>query len=261
MDLKGKLAVITGASAGIGAATAFELAGRGARLLLGARRIDRLEAIRDGIVAKHPGAQVAIAALDVADAGSCAAFAAAALLQGEVEILVNNAGLARGREPVVDGRESDWTEMIDTNLLGLLRITRLFLPGMIARRCGTVVQLGSVAGIEAYPGGAVYCATKAGVRSITKALRHELMGTGVRVCNVEPGAVETEFSLVRFHGDQEQAHKVYEGFTPLRAEDVAEVIGFAVSRPSHVNLEELVVYPTAQAGTMALARAPATQRG
>jgi len=252
--IEGRLAVVTGASAGIGAATAMELASHGARLVLGARRMERLEEVRAAILGAHPKAHVAIAPLDVTDPASCERFARSAEQEGSVEILVNNAGLARGTDPVATGREEDWQEMFDTNLLGLLRITRLFLPGMIERQRGTVVQLGSVAGLEAYPGGAAYCASKAGVRSITKALRHELLGTGVRVCNVEPGAVETEFSLVRFRGDAERAGLVYRGFTPLSPRDVAEVVAFLVTRPTHVNVEELVLYPTAQAGTMSFHR-------
>ncbi|AKU92287.1 SDR family NAD(P)-dependent oxidoreductase [Vulgatibacter incomptus] len=254
MDLKGRLAVITGGSAGIGAATAMELAGRGARLFLGARRLEKLEEVRRAIVERHGGAEVTIAPLDVTDPASCAAFAEGAAMQGEVEILVNNAGLARGNDRVVDASEGDWREMIDTNLLGLLRITRLFLPGMIARKGGTIVQLGSVAGLEPYPGGAVYCATKAGVRALSKSLRHELLGTGVRVCTVEPGAAETEFSVVRFRGDSDRAKAVYKGYEPLTPEDVAEAIVFAITRPPHVDIEELVLFPTAQAGTMAFHR-------
>lgn len=254
IDLKGKLAVITGGSSGIGAATAMELAKSGARLVLGARRVEKLREVEAAIRAAHPGSHVVVCALDVSDARSCDAFHEAATKEGDVEILINNAGLARGTDPVAKGSEQDWKEMIDTNVLGLLRITQRFLPGMIERKGGTIVHLGSVAGIEAYPGGAVYCATKAGVRSITKAMRHELLGTGVRVCNVEPGAVETEFSAVRFRGDAERASKVYQGFEPLTAEDVAEVIGFVVSRPAHVDIEELVLFPTAQAGTMAFHR-------
>lgn len=247
MKLEGKWAVVTGASSGIGAATARELARRGCNLVLGARRVDRLEALR----AELGDVEVRALPLDVTSPESCKAFAAQA---GEVEILVNNAGLARGTDHVAVGREADWREMIETNLLGLLRVTRLLLPRMIERGRGTIVNVGSVAGIEAYPGGAVYCATKAGVRSITKALRHELLGTGIRVSNVEPGAVETEFSLVRFSGDEDRARKVYQGFTPLTAEDVAEAIAFVVSRPPHMTIEEMVLYPTAQAGTMAIHR-------
>lgn len=253
-NLVGRLAVITGASSGIGAATARELAALGCSLLLGARRVDRLETLRKEILQAHPAARIQIESLDVTDALSCASFARAAHAMGHVEILINNAGLARGTDKVVAADEADWREMIDTNLLGLLRITRIFLPGMLTRKSGTIVNLGSVAGIEAYPGGAVYCATKAGVRSITKALRHEVLGKNIRVCNVEPGAVATEFSDVRFRGDEERAQKVYEGFTPLTAEDVAEAIAFVVSRPPHMTIEEMVLYPTAQAGTMAVHR-------
>lgn len=250
MKLHGKLAVITGASAGIGAATARALAALGCDLLLGARRQEALEAQAERIRSDFP-VEVRTHLLDVCVPEGCAAFAEA----GEgAEILINNAGLARGTDKLWEGQESDWREMIETNLMGLLRINRLFLPQMIARGSGTVVQVGSVAGVEAYPGGSVYCATKAGVRSIGKALRHELLGTGVRVCTVEPGAVETEFSQVRFHGDEARAAAVYQGFQPLQAEDVAEVIAFLVSRPPHVNIEELVLYPTQQAGTMAVHR-------
>lgn len=247
MKLEGMWAVLTGASAGIGAATARELARRGCNLVLGARRVDRLEALR----AELGQVEVRALPLDVTSPESCEAFAARA---SEAEILVNNAGLARGTDEVVAGREEDWREMMETNLMGLLRITRLLLPRMIERGSGTIVNVGSVAGLEPYPGGAVYCATKAGVRSITKALRHELLGTGVRVSNVEPGAVETEFSRVRFSGDEARAKKVYQGFTPLTAEDVAEAIAFVASRPPHMTVEEMVLYPTAQAGTMAVHR-------
>ena len=249
--LQGARAAITGASAGIGAATAAELAARGCALVLGARRTERLEAMRSGILAAHPQAQVDLLPLDVTNPASCAAFAAAA---GPIDVLVNSAGLARGTDKVAEGSEADWREMIETNVMGLLRVTRLLLPGMIERRRGTVINLGSVAGLEPYPGGAVYGATKSAVRTITKALRHELLGTGVRVCNVEPGAVHTEFSEVRFRGDEARAARVYQGFSPLTAEDVAEVIGFLASRPPHVDIEELVIYPTAQASTTAFHR-------
>lgn len=249
MKLSGKWAVVTGASAGIGAATARELAALGCNLLLGARHMARLEALRGEI----QGVEVRIHPLDVTSPSSCESFAR----QVEAaDILVNNAGLARGADKLVDAKEEDLQEMLETNVMGLLRITRLILPGMIERGAGTVVNVGSVAGIEAYPGGAVYCATKAGVRSISKALRHEVLGSGVRICNVEPGAVETEFSLVRFSGDEARAKGVYRGFEPLRAEDVAETIAFLVSRPPHMTIEEVVIYPTAQAGTMAFHRAP-----
>lgn len=216
-------------------------------LVLGARRVERLEALG----AELSTVEVRALPLDVTSPESCEAFAAQA---GEAEILVNNAGLARGTDELVRGREEDWRVMMETNLMGLLRITRLLLPQMIERQRGTIVNVGSIAGIEPYPGGAVYCATKAGVRSISKALRYELLGTGVRVTNVEPGAVETEFSVVRFSGDRERAKKVYEGFRPLTARDVAEAIAFVVTRPAHMTIEEMVLYPTAQASPMAFHR-------
>lgn len=247
MDLRGTWAVVTGASAGIGAATARKLAALGCNLVLGARRVDRLEALAREL----SGVEVRALPLDVTSRESCEAFAAAI---DAPDVLINNAGLARGTDLLAEGKEEDWREMVETNLLGLLRVTRLLLPKMIARGRGTIVNVGSIAGIEAYPRGAVYCATKAGVRSITKALRHELLGTGVRVTNVEPGAVETEFSLVRYRGDADRAKEVYRGFTPLRAEDIAQVIAFVVSRPAHVTIEEMVVYPTAQASPMAVHR-------
>lgn len=247
MNLKGSWAVVTGASAGIGAATARELAALGCNLVLGARRVERLEALRDELA----GVEVRALPLDVTSRESCEAFASAIETP---EILVNNAGLARGTEFLVEGDEEDWRIMMETNLMGLLRVTRLFLPKMIERKRGTIVNVGSVAGLEPYPRGAVYCATKSGVRSISKALRHELLGTGVRVSNIEPGAVETEFSVVRYKGDTERAKEVYRGWTPLVARDVAQAIAFVVSRPAHMTIEEMVIYPTDQAGTMAVHR-------
>lgn len=247
MNLKGSWAVVTGASAGIGAATARELAALGCNLVLGARRVERLEALRDELA----GVEVRALPLDVTSRESCEAFASAIETP---EILVNNAGLARGTEFLVEGDEEVWRIMMETNLMGLLRVTRLFLPKMIERKRGTIVNVGSVAGLEPYPRGAVYCATKSGVRSISKALRHELLGTGVRVSNIEPGAVETEFSVVRYKGDTERAKEVYRGWTPLVARDVAQAIAFVVSRPAHMTIEEMVIYPTDQAGTMAVHR-------
>ena len=242
-----KRAVITGASAGIGAATARALAAEGYELFLGARRLERLEALRQELA----GATVELAELDVTDPKSCESFASAA---GRPDVLVNNAGLALGTERLVDARESDWRAMIETNLIGLMRLTRLFLPSMIAAKGGSLINVGSVAGLEPYAGGTAYGATKAGVKALSKALRHELLGTGVRVSLIEPGAVQTEFSLVRFSGDAARAEKVYQGFEPLTAEDVAETIAFVASRPPHVDIEELVLYPTAQASMTAFHR-------
>ena len=252
--LQGKWAVITGASAGIGAATAFELAEEGCNLVLGARRLEKLEALKSQLHARHPNVDVRLVALDVRDARSCTSFIDEAKSAGPIEILINNAGLARGADKLVQATDDAWTEMVDTNVMGLLRLTRAFLPAMIERRSGTVVNLGSVAALEPYGGGTVYCATKAAVRAISKALRHELLGTNVRVTTVEPGAVETEFSVVRFSGDRERANAVYRGFTPLVAQDVAEVIRFVCTRPQHVVLEEVTMYPAAQASTTAFHR-------
>jgi NADP-dependent 3-hydroxy acid dehydrogenase YdfG len=254
LPLEGKLAVVTGASSGIGEATAVALARLGCRLFVGARRIDRLEALRDRLVAELPGAEVRLHSLDVTDPASCQAFCHAADAAGPVEILINNAGKALGADPVVSAPEEPWREMIETNVMGLLRVTRLLLPGMVARKRGTVVNLGSIAGLEPYAGGSVYCGSKAAVRSIGKAMRHELLGTGVRVCTVEPAAVETEFSEVRFGGDLARAKNVYRGFQPLSAGDIAEVIAFAVTRPPHVVIEELSVWPVSQASPTAYHR-------
>lgn len=256
LPLEGKLAVVTGASSGIGAATAVALARLGARLVVGARRIERLEALRERLAADVPGAELRLHALDVVDPASCQAFCAAAEAAGPVEILINNAGKALGADPVLTAPEEPWREMLETNVMGLLRMTRLLLPGMAARKRGTVVNVGSIAGLEPYAGGSVYCGSKAAVRSIGKAMRHELLGTGVRVCTVEPAAVETEFSEVRFGGDRDRAKNVYRGFQPLAAEDVAEVIAFAVTRPPHVVIEELSVWPAAQASPTAYHREP-----
>lgn len=231
--------VITGASSGIGAACARAFAALGDRLSLGARRTDRLAA--DGDALRH--------SLDVTDRDSVAAFLAAATKRhGPVDVLVNNAGLARGIEPVAEATGEAWREMVETNLLGLLEVTRRVLPDMVARRQGHVVVIGSIAGHEAYPGGGVYCATKRALQSVCEAMRIETLGTGVRVTSVDPGLVETEFSLVRFRGDSERAGKVYRDTRPLRAEDIAECVVFAVTRPAHVNVDMLLVMPTDQAG-------------
>ncbi len=248
--------MITGASSGIGAATARALAAEGAQLVLGARRLDKLASLQAELLQRFPSARIDVHALDVRDAAQVTAFAAAAHAVGPVEILVNNAGLARGAEKLTEALQSDHDEMLQTNVVGLFAVTRAFLPGLVQQRRGTIVQLGSVAGNEPYPGGTMYCATKAAVHAMSKALRHELLGTGVRVVTVEPGLCDTEFALVRFHGDAARAQKPYEGLTPLSAEDVADVIAFAVTRPAHVVLEEITMYPVDQASTTAIHRRP-----
>jgi len=252
--LKDRVVFVTGASSGIGAACAREFARYGARLLVAARRLDRLAALQEELL--DLGAPAARAEqLDVRDAE-----AVARLVQElpeewqEIEVLVNNAGLSRGLSPLHEGLLDDWNEMIDTNVKGLLHVNRAVVPLMVRRGRGTVVHIGSIAGHEVYPGGNVYCGTKHAVRGITGALRLDLLGSGVRVCSIDPGMVETEFSEVRFHGDRERAAAVYRGTTALSAQDVAEVVYFAASRPDHVDLAEVLLLPTDQASATSVHR-------
>jgi 3-hydroxy acid dehydrogenase / malonic semialdehyde reductase len=259
-DLRGRLAVITGASAGIGEAAARRLAARGLHLVLGARRLERLEALAKELAARH-GVRVLPLRLDVTDAASAQSFATQAEAFGGAAgsyLLLNSAGLARGvaRIPKATAQdERDWETMLSVNVLGLLRLTRLFVPGMVARDAGHVINLGSLAGIETYEGGSVYCATKASVRIITKALRYELLGTKVRVTCINPGMAETEFSLVRL-GDQAKADAVYAGMTPMTADDIAASIEWVAALPAHVNIEELDSQPVDQASAQRVHRRP-----
>jgi NADP-dependent 3-hydroxy acid dehydrogenase YdfG len=243
-----RVAVVTGASSGIGEATARGLAAAGFKVVLGARRQDRL-----GALAKELGGRGL--PLDVRDPGSIQAFVDAITAEyGQVEILVNNAGLAAGLQPLAEGSDDDWVQMMETNVLGVLRMTKAMLPLLRRAPRAHIVNLGSVAGFEVYPGGVGYTASKHAVRAITRTLRLELMGEPIRVTEVEPGMVETEFSLVRFKGDQQRAANVYQGMQPLIAADVAECIVWAVTRPPHVNIDEMVVRPIAQASTRDVAR-------
>lgn len=254
---EGKIAVVTGASSGIGAAAAKALASAGFTLALGARREDKLAGIADEIQSET-GKPVFRMKLDVTSMESSTAFVEAVIKKfGKVHVLLNNAGLASGAAYIADVKdETDWQVMMDTNVSGLLRMTRLFIPHIIASKSGHVVNLGSIAGHEAYPGGSVYAATKFAVRAITTALRQELLGEPVRVTHVAPGMVETEFSLVRFYGNEEKADAVYQDMTPLTAEDIADCIVFAVTRPTHVNIDEIIIKPTDQAGAGKVARHP-----
>jgi len=241
MSTKG-LVVITGASSGFGAATALGFARLGYPLFLGARRIDRLREVADECrKAGVPSAQAH--PLDVRSLQSIEAFAAAA---GTPQILLNNAGGAFGRDPLERITEDDLLAMVETNVLGLVRTTRAFLPRMIARKSGHIVNLGSYAARGVYEGGAVYAATKHGVRVISETLRLELSGTNIRVTEMDPGLAETEFSIVRLK-DEQKAKDVYKGMQPLSAEDVADAIIWAATRPAHVNISEIVMTPTAQA--------------
>jgi len=236
-DATQKTAVITGASAGFGAATARALAGAGFRLILGARRLDRLREVAEPLGATA-------LPLDVTDPESVAAFAARV---PEVHLLVNNAGGAHGVERVEDAVDEKWQVMWETNVMGVMRVTRSLLPALKASGDGHIVNVGSIAGFETYAGGAGYTASKHAVRALTRTLRLELLGEPVRVTEVSPGLAETEFSLVRFAGDAERAKSVYRGMTPLCAEDIADCILWAATRPSHVNVDEIVVRPRDQA--------------
>ena len=256
MSLKDKVVFITGASAGIGAATAMAFAAQGARLLLAARRAGKLAEVAS-LALERGAAAVHSIALDVRNRHAVQ-FAIDELPQewAEIDVLVNNAGLSRGMEKLYTGRIEDWEEMIDTNVKGLLYVARAVVPGMVVRGRGHVITLGSMAGELVYPNGAVYCASKAAARMINDGLREDLLGTPVRVTSVDPGMVETDFSLVRFHGDAGSAAKVYSGLTPLTAEDIADVILWAVTRPAHVNIARVSLTSVDQANTLLLHREP-----
>lgn len=247
-----KCALITGASSGIGLATARGLAAQGLELILVARRKDRLQKVKSEIESQF-GVPVNIVDVDL-QRTSALATKIAQIDLGKIDLLINNAGLARGVDKLQDADPSDWDAMIDTNVKALLALTRIVLPHMLKRKFGHIVNVGSVAGRWVYPGGAVYCATKFAVRAISEGLRMDLMGTPIRVTNIEPGMVETEFSEVRL-GDKERAKSVYRGMTPLTPEDIAECIVWSVQRPQHVNIQEMVIFPTDQAGIQHVHRA------
>jgi len=249
-SLKDRIVFITGASSGIGAACARAFAAEGARLLLAARRLDRLEAMEVDLLESGATAIHAFA-LDVRD--RAAVERALSQLPSEwraIDVLVNNAGLSRGLDKLWQGQPQDWEEMIDTNVKGMLWITRPVVAGMVERGRGHVVNLGSTAQELAYPGGSVYCGTKAALKLINDGLRQDLMGTPIRVSDVGAGMVETEFSQVRFRGDSERAAKVYQNITPLQAEDVADAIVWAVTRPAHVNVAHVLITSIDQANSI-----------
>jgi len=240
-SLRGKIVFITGASSGIGRASALAFAREGAKLLLCARRLDRLEAFTPELLAAGAEA-VHTFALDVSDRAAVAStLAALPEAWQSVELLLNNAGLSRGLVKLHEQNPDDWDEMVSTNVLGLLYVTRAIVPGMVQRGSGHILSLGSTAGSMTYPNGAVYCATKAAEKSISEGLKLDLMGTPVRVTSIDPGMVETEFSEVRFRGDQAKAAKVYENLTPLSADDVADAILWAATRPAHVNIHTILL--------------------
>lgn len=252
--LASRTVFITGASSGIGEACAWAFARAGARLILCARRLDRLTHLAAELKREF-STESRIFELDVRS--SEAVQEAIAGLPEEwraIDVLVNNAGLSRGLDPIQEGSLQDWDEMIDTNVKGLLYVSRAVLPSMVARRSGHVINIGSIAGHEVYPKGNVYCATKHAVGAITRGMLLDLNGTGIKVSTVDPGLVETEFSIVRFHGDTERANNVYKGLLPLTPSDVADGVLYCASLPPHVNVAEMVLMPTAQASATVVHR-------
>ena len=247
------IAVVTGASSGIGAATAIALGRQGYRIVAGARRVERLERVagEEGLALR----------LDVTDEDSVNDFVKQIARRfGRIDVLVNNAGGALGLNPVAEAKDDEWTGMWKTNVLGLMWMTRACLPLLRKAKHGHIVNIGSIAGFETYRGGAGYTAAKHAVRAITRTLRLELNGEPIRVTEIAPGLVETEFSVVRFHGDRKAARAVYEGIKPLTAEDVADCVVFAVTRPPHVDIDEIVVRPVAQANAVTVARKPSRKK-
>ena len=251
-----KIAFITGASAGIGAACAMVFAREGYDLLLAARRLNRLEVLSAQLTEAY-GINTHLLTLDVRNAENV--FSAFSNLPGEwqqIDVLVNNAGLSQGLDPIHQGDIGDWDRMIDTNIKGLLYVTRAVAPIMVARAGGHIINIGSIASKEVYPNGNVYCATKHAVDALTQGMRIDLLDKHIKVTAIHPGMVETEFSEVRFKGDKDRAAAVYHNLEPLVANDIAEAVWFTASRPAHVNINDMVIMPTAQANATLVAREP-----
>ncbi|WP_254059597.1 SDR family oxidoreductase [Granulicella sp. L46] len=253
-SMKGKIVFVTGASSGIGAATAMEFARHGARLILCARRLERLQAM-EAELRDAGAADLLLLEIDVRDREAVKRVLTE-LPEGwrSIDVLVNNAGLSRGLTKLYEDDIENWEEMIDTNVKGLLYVTRAIVPGMVERNHGHVINLGSIAGHMAYANGGVYCATKAAERFISDGLRIDVNGTAVRVTSIDPGMVETDFSKVRFRGDAERAAKTYQNVDPLQPEDIADAIVWAATRPAHVSIQSVVLTPTAQANPFVLTR-------
>ncbi len=244
--------LITGATSGIGEACSRRLAGPGKVLMLNGRRKDRLDALCRELTAKH-GCSCVPLPFDVRDRHAMANVLLEAGIE-RVDILINNAGLALGLDKLQDGRTEDWEAMIDTNIKGLLYLTRAVLPGMIERGYGHIINIGSIAGKEVYPGGVVYSATKFAVDALTRGLRMDLLPYGIRVTQIAPGAAQTEFSQVRFKGDDARALQVYAGFEPLRGEDIADIAAYIIDLPDRVNISDILIMPTSQASAMLIHR-------
>lgn len=244
--MRDQIVLVTGASSGIGASCARVFARAGAKLILVARRLDRLEQLAQELQQYQTATH--LISLDVRDRAAVeATLGTLPEAWSGIDVLINNAGLSRGLEKLQEGNVDDWEEMIDTNLKGLLYVTRTLAPSMIQRGRGHIINIGSIAGHQTYPSGNVYCATKAAVRALSEGMKIDFLGTPIRVSSVDPGLVETEFSVVRFHGDRDRAKQVYNGLKPLTPDDVAEVILFCATRPAHVNVSELLLLPTDQA--------------
>ena len=244
-----KTALVTGATSGFGRAIAIRLAGLGYNLIITGRRVDRLEKLTQQLRADY-AVEVLSLCFDVRDNEACTkALQNLPEKFNKIDLLINNAGLAAGASPFQDSDLADFDQMIDTNVKGLLYITKLIVPGMIARQSGHIINISSIAGIEVYPTGSVYCASKHAVNAITKGLRLDLIKHGIRVSSISPGYAETEFSIVRYHGDEDKAKAVYAGLTPLNAEDIADTVEFIVTRPAHVSINDIQLNPTQQANT------------
>jgi len=245
-SLQNKVVMITGASSGIGEACARQFASLGANLVMGARREDRLLALAEALREEY-GVAVYPVQMDVRHREEVeAAWQSLPESGRQVDVLINNAGLALALESIQDGDAQLWEQMIDTNIKGVLTVTRTVLKGMVARQRGHIINIGSISSYQVYPGGAVYCATKFAINAITEGIKMDTHGSGIRVSQVSPGMVETEFSTVRFAGDQQKADRVYQGMTPLRADDIADAIVYCATRPQHVDVREIKIYPTAQ---------------
>lgn len=254
-DLKRKNVLITGATSGIGRAAAISLSQASPeRMLLVGRREERLHKLESELNGLHPRIKVDRLTLDIRDREAVEKKIGDYCSRYPIDLLLNNAGLAAGNAPVDQCDTDDWEKMIDTNVKGLLYVAKAVIPGMIKQGKGHIINTSSIAGREVYPNGNVYCATKHAVTALTLGMRQDLVGKGIKVSQISPGAVETEFSVVRYHGDQKRARKVYEGYTPLTAEDVAECILFMATAPEHVNIAEIFVLPSAQGDTRIFVR-------
>ncbi len=253
-SLSSKVVLVTGASSGIGAACARAFAVSGCRLIVLARRTDRLTQLTHDLLALGAQAAISVSA-DVRDPAAVrSALDSLPATVAAIDVVIHAAGLGRGRDKLFESNPAEWDEVLDTNVKGVLSVTQAVLPQMVQRDTGHIVHIGSVAGSQPYAGGAIYCASKAAIRMLNQCLKHDLLGTHVRVSSVDPGMVETEFSVVRFRGDTERAKAVYAGMTPMTADDVAEAVLFCVSRPAHVNISEITMLATDQASATTVHR-------